>query len=182
MSKPYYSAAYLGNPTYSPVTGLLYAGVASSQGGSIRPPGLIAVQPSGCSGSTILWNTAFGPDSFAYSPAQTRGAPTVTAGGVVFVGTPCTPDGTGGCGTPSGTPSGAIWAIDASSGALLHGGKPILITPGQIRMAPTVDGDWVYVYDNNGDLYGLTIDAVTTPSASLRRTPAFVRDMSIPSQ
>jgi hypothetical protein len=84
--------------------------------------------------------------------------PTVTAGGVVFVGTPCELDNNGGCTGTSGKYGGALWALDASSGALLNGGNPIITTASQIRMGPVVDGDWVYVFDNNSDFYALTID------------------------
>jgi hypothetical protein len=158
LSMPNGIADYIGNPGYSPDTGLLYAAVASSQGGSLEPPGMVALQFSGCN-SSILWHTAFGPDSFSYESigAVPRSAPTVTAGGVVFMGTPCTPSGSG-CGAP-GALSGAVWALDASTGAVLNGGNPVLFTPDHIRMAPTADGLWLWVYDNSGNLYGLTVDS-----------------------
>jgi hypothetical protein len=137
---------------------LLYAAVASAQDGSLEPPGMVAFQFS-CA-SSILWASQFGPDSFAYpSGARPRSAPTVTAGGVVFMGTPCTNNGSGGCGTPiSGATNGALWAVDASTGAVLGGGNPVLITTNQIRMAPSADGLWLWVYDNSGNLYGMTVD------------------------
>jgi hypothetical protein len=34
----------------------------------------------------------------------------------------------------------------------------LIITNGPIRMAPTIDGNWIFVLDNKGNLYGLTID------------------------
>ena len=150
-------SAYIGNPAYSPVTGLLYAAAASAQGGALEPPGLVAIAPSGCRSLNIVWHAQFGPDSLTY--AKPRSAPTVTAGGVVLLGTPCslTSDGTGCLASPSGRTGGALWAIDASSGALLGGGKPILFMPSPIRMAPVVDGNWVFVLDAGGHLAGLTL-------------------------
>jgi len=41
---------------------------------------------------------------------------------------------------------------------VLGGGKPLLVTSDNIRMAPVVDGSWVWVFDESGNLYGLTID------------------------
>jgi hypothetical protein len=84
--------------------------------------------------------------------------PTVTAGNVVFMGTPCERDSSGGCTGTLGTYGGALWALNASSGALLNGGNPIITTPQHIRMGVVVDADWVYLLDNGGDLYGFTID------------------------
>jgi hypothetical protein len=128
------------------------------------PPGMAAI--SGC-GSTMVWNTQFGPDSSAYGDApHPRSAPTVTAGGVVFMATPCTSDGNGGCTTP-GAANGAVWALDATTGALLNGGKPVLVTPDQVIMAPSADGLWVYVLDMSGNLYGLTIDP-SIPNAKIK--------------
>ena len=157
LSEPSGLADYMGNPGFSPNTNLLYAAVASSGDGSLEPPGMVAFQFT-CAPS-ILWHTAFGPDSFAYesSGARPRSAPTVTAGGVVFMGTPCTISGST-CGTPVPNPDGALWALDASSGALLGGGNPVLLAGDEIRMAPSADGLWVYVYDQSGNLYGLTVD------------------------
>jgi hypothetical protein len=157
LSEPSGLADYMGNPGFSPNTNLLYAAVASSGDGSLEPPGMVAFQFT-CAPS-ILWHTAFGPDSFAYesSGARPRSAPTVTAGGVVFMGTPCTSNSNGGCGSP-GIANGAVWAVDATTGALLGGGNPLLVTPDSVLMAPTVDGQWVYVLDNSGNLYALTID------------------------
>jgi hypothetical protein len=154
-------ADYIGNPGYSPNTGLLYAAVSSSQDVSLAPVGMVAFQFAGCS-SSILWKAAFGPDSFLYEGdgARPRSAPTVTAGGVVFMGTPCTPNGTGGCNATgqSVNPSGAVWAVNASTGTVLGGGNPVLITGDHVRMAPTADGLWLWVYDNSGNLYGMTVD------------------------
>lgn len=179
LSKPAFNGAYLGNPAYSPVTGLLYANVASSQGGSIRSPGLIAIQPSGCNSFPILWSAVYGPDSYALVHPISRGVPAVTAGGLIFSSSPCPADANGGC-TGGGTPGGAIWALDASSGQVLNNGKPLLITPGEIRMEPTVDGNWMYVYDNNGDLYALTLDPSVPAIQAVRRRTA-VHSMAIPS-
>ena len=160
LSEPSGKAAYTDNPGYSPGTGLLYAAVASSQDGSLEPPGMVALAFSSCS-SSILWHAQFGPDSFSYTSygggSWPRSAPTVTAGGVAFMGTPCTSNGSGGCGTP-GAPSGALWAVDASTGTVLGGGNPVLMTPDNIRMAPSADGYWLWVMDDSGNLYGLTVD------------------------
>jgi hypothetical protein len=158
LSEPSGLADYIGNPGYSPGTGLLYAAVASSQDGSLEPPGMVAFQFPSCS-SSILWHARFGPDSFAYESAgaEPRSAPTVTAGGVVFMGTPCTSNGSGGCGTP-GALNGALWAIDASTGTVLGGGNPVLVTPDNIRMAPSADGLWLWLFDNSGNLFGMTVD------------------------
>jgi len=86
-----------------------------------------------------------------------RSMPTVTAGGVVFVGSPCKLDSVGGC-NGTGLFGGALWALDANTGALLNNGKPIITTPKDIRMGAVVDGQWIFVLDNFGALYGLTID------------------------
>ena len=167
-------AGSIGNPAYSPATGLLYAGVVSSSGGSLFPPGIVAVHPSGCNGATTftrLWNTAFGPDSYANPDGiLPRSAPIATAGNTLFVGTPCSPDGSGGCRATIGANGGALWALDARTGALLGGGKPILHTPDHIRMAPVIDGKWVFVIDDNADLYGLTIDSNVKAVAERHRT------------
>jgi hypothetical protein len=177
FSVPNGEAFYIGNPGYSPVTGLLYAAVSSSGNGSLMmPPGMAAI--SGC-GSTakISWTTPFGPDSTAYAPEHpARSAPTVTAGGVVFMATPCTSNGNGGC-TTAGKINGAVWAVDAATGALLGGGKPLLVMSDTALMAPSADGLWVYVLDNSGNLYGLTIDAsvrAITAKPGRRVQPSFV--------
>ena len=155
LSIPSGSALGIGNPAYSPITGMLYAAINSAgPGSSLIPPGLAAI---GACGSAITWHTQFGPDVTSYQGENPRSAPTVTAGGVVFLGTPCTSDGAGGCGAP-GTLNGAVWAVDAATGNLLNGGKPVLVTGDNIRMAPSVDGDWVFVLDGSGNFYGLTVD------------------------
>jgi len=48
--------------------------------------------------------------------------------------------------------------VSATTGAVLNGGNPVLITGDSIRMAPTVDGLWMWVSDQSGNLYGLTLD------------------------
>jgi hypothetical protein len=155
LSVPNGGAISIGNPAYSPTTGLLYAAIASAgPGSSLLPPGLAAI---GSCGTSMTWHAQFGPDVTSYSGENPRSAPTVTAGGVVFLGTPCTSDGAGGCGAP-GTLNGAIWAVDATTGSVLNGGKPVLITGDNIRMAPSVDGQWVFVLDGSGNFYGLTVD------------------------
>jgi hypothetical protein len=168
LSEPNGLADYIGNPGYSPNTGLLYAAVASGQEGSLEPPGMVAFQFSACS-SSILWASQFGPDSFSYESdgARPRSAPTVTAGGVVFMGTPCTVSGSTCGAATSANPTGALWAIDASTGAVLGGGNPVLMTPDHIRMAPSADGLWVWVFDNSGNLYALTVDP-TVKAVALR--------------
>jgi hypothetical protein len=179
LSEPSPLANYIGNPAYSPLTGLLYAAVASSQDGSIEPPGMVAIHFPSCSPS-ILWNTSFGPDSFSYQSlgARPRSAPTVTAGGVVFMGTPCTSNGSGACGTP-GASNGAVWALNASNGQLLGGGNPVLVTGDHVRMAPTVDGLWLWVFDNSGNLYGMTIDP-SVPTITIRRPHNAVQHQRFP--
>jgi hypothetical protein len=147
LSVPSAKAYYMGNAAYSPTTGYLYAPITSSgNGSSMLPPGLAAI--TGC-GTSMAWNAQFGPDSASFTGDNPRSAPTVTAGGVVLLGTPY---GAG------GTATGAIWAIDASAGTVLGGGQPILQTHNSIRMPPTADGQWVYVYDTGGNLYALTTD------------------------
>ena len=173
----------LSNPAWSPATGLLYVNVISTLGGTIDPPGLVALRPSGCNGGTtfsMAWHTAFGPDSFTGTNPRPRSAPTVTAGGVVFVGTPCSSDGNGGCLASIGaTFGGALWALDASSGALLNNGKPVLLTSAVIRAPATVDGAWVYVQDTFANLYGLTIDPHFVTIAG-RHRPVVPRDTWFP--
>jgi hypothetical protein len=146
FSEASYEAAYLGNPGWSPNTQLVYASVSSALGGSLEQPGMVAIDVSTCK-PAIAWSAAFGPDSFSLDDTPPRTAPTVTAGGVVFLG------------APQGSTGGALWAIDASSGAILNGGQPVLTTPGRIRMAPVVSGNWLWLFDNGGDLYGMTLDA-----------------------
>jgi hypothetical protein len=155
LSVPSGEALYIGNPAYSPNTGYLYAAITSAGNGSaLYQPGLAAI--GGC-GTSISWRAQFGPDSAAYSGPNPRSAPTVTAGGVVFIGTPCTSNGSGGCGAP-GALNGAVWAVDGLTGNVLGGGKPVLVTGDNIRMAPSADGLWVFVLDGSGNFYGLTVD------------------------
>ncbi|HEY6235469.1 MAG TPA: hypothetical protein VIW69_10240, partial [Candidatus Elarobacter sp.] len=164
----------LSSPAWSPLTGLLYVTVATNAGGSIDPAGIIALRPTGCNGATafsVAWHTAFGPDSFTGSNIVVRSSPTVTAGGVLLVGTPCTPDGSGGCQTIIGAQfGGALWALDARDGTILNGGKPVLLTADHIRAPATVDGKWVYVTDVSADLYGLTLDPAFKAIQSKQRT------------
>ena len=140
MSAPGSDDAYLGDPAYSPATGLMYAPVAASASPTLFPAGLVAINP-GCGTPSVAWHAAFGADSSG--SGLPRSVPAVSAGGVVFAGTV---NGTG----------GDVWAIDASTGAV--SGKPILSTSANIRMPVTIDGDWVFVIDNSGNLYGLTTD------------------------
>jgi hypothetical protein len=165
LSVPSGNAYFLGNPGYSPVTGYLYAAIPSSGNGSLMlPPGMAAI--GGC-GTSMAWNTQFGPDSASYSTLAPRSAPTVTAGGVVFMPSPCTSNGSGGCTTP-GTLNGALWAVNANSGALLgSGGNPMLTTPDNIRLPAAADGLWVWVVDDSGNLYAYTVDP-SVPAAALR--------------
>ncbi len=166
LSVPSANAYYMGNPAYSPTTGLLYAAISSAgPGSSLTPPGLAAI---GDCGSSIIWHAQFGPDSaqFTSNGDNPRSAPTVTAGGVVFIGTPCQLNGNT-CGVGS-NPGGALWAVDASAGTV-YGGKQLFATNGNIRMPPTVDGLWVWVYDTSGTLYAFTVDP-TVPAASFKRS------------
>jgi hypothetical protein len=59
-----------------------------------------------------------------------RAIPAASAGGVVFAGSV---NGTG----------GSVWAINAATGAILNGSKPLLETSGNLRVPPTIDGKWV---------------------------------------
>jgi outer membrane protein assembly factor BamB len=86
----------------------------------------------------------FGPDSSGSGTA--RAVPAPSAGGVVFAG------------TSDGNTGGYVYAVKASTGDVLNGGNPVLHTSGTLRMPPTIDGNWIFVIDNNGNLYGLTID------------------------
>lgn len=155
LSVPSGRQYYSGNPAYSPTTGLLYAPITSAgNGSSTLPPGLAAI---GSCGTSIVWNAQFGQDAAAFQGDDPRSAPTVTAGGVVFLGTPCTPNGSGGCGAP-GVPGGALWAVDATTGSVLGGGTPLLTTADSLRMAPSADGLWLFLLDDSGNLYALTVD------------------------
>jgi len=124
----------------------------------------------------MAWHASFGPDSF--TAGLPRSAVSVTAGGAVFVGTPCSPDGRGGCSaTATSQSGGAMWAVDATNGAVLNNGKPIVMTGSVIRMAPVIDANWVYVTDNSGHLYGFTTDP-SVPAKAIMRTFADPRSMS----
>ena len=71
-------------------------------------------------------------------------------------------------GSVGGGGGGDLWALDASTGALLSG-APILHTSSTLRVPATIDGKWVFVLDNDGDLYGLTTDpSVKTIAAKYR--------------
>lgn len=164
------NAPYLGNPGFSPVTGMIYAPVETSAAG-IAAPGMIAFATTGCNGTTRLikaWQASFGPDSFNFLSGTPRSGVSVTAGGVVFVGTPCNADGSGGCLASLSTPGGAVWALDATTGLVLNGGKPIVITGDIIRMPPVIDGNWVFITDNSANLYAFTTDA-SVPARSVMR-------------
>jgi hypothetical protein len=169
-----YADGFLGEPAFSSASGLLYVAVPSSSG-SLYPPGMIAINP-GCGSPSVAWHSSFGPDS--YPSGVPRSVPAVSAGGVVFVGTPCSPDGNGSCSgsvtvaaarnaglrrpsiccAPAGPGDGALWALNAATGTVLNGGKPLIYTSGPLRVPPTIDGNWIFVLDNNGTMYGLTID------------------------
>lgn len=160
FSKPDAGANYVGNPAYSPLTGLLYAAVNSATD-SLFAPGLAAITDCGRS---VLWHAAFGPDSFAYSRAgggsSPRTAPVPTAGGVVFIG------------TPAGPPKSeftSLWALNDETGAVI-GGKPVFSTSCAFKMAPIVDGTWLYVFDQCGGLYAYTLEAAVRASPA-RRMP-----------
>jgi hypothetical protein len=166
-----YYATSFSTPAYSPLTGLYYAPVASSLAPSIDPPGMIAV--TACT-PRLVWHAAFGPDEeYGYAEGYPRSAPTVTAGGLLLSGSSCDPDAKGGCAGTGSNVGGAVWLEDATTGAVLNAGRPLVRTPNDVRMAPVVDGDWVYFVDNGGYLYGYTIDpsykTVTAPPAGLLR-------------
>jgi outer membrane protein assembly factor BamB len=152
--------SYIGNGSYSPVTGLYYANVPTSSGGSIRPPGMVAFSMSGCTPS-IVWSSQFGADSYQIGAhdGQPRSAPTVTAGNVVFVASPTT------------TGKSQLWALDATTGTVLNGGAPVFTTANLLRMPPVVDGKWIYLLDQGGHLYGLSLDlSVPAIAATLQQT------------
>jgi hypothetical protein len=140
---------FIGEPAYSPATGLVYSDVAASAAPSLFSPGLVAVNP-GCGTPSVVWRAAFG--SAADAP---RSVPATSAGGVVFAGS-----------------GGAVWALNASTGTILNGGQPFLHTGGSMRMPATIDGNWVFVVDNNGNLYGLTTDSNVPAVRATLREPA----------
>jgi len=127
---------FIGDPAYSAATGLLYSDVAVSTAPSLFNPGLVAINP-GCGSPSVAWQAAFGTNS-----DWPRSVPAVSAGGVVFAGA-----------------GAAVWALDAATGSILGGGQPFLYTGGQMRMPVTIDGKWVFVLDNNGNLYAYTTDS-----------------------
>jgi outer membrane protein assembly factor BamB len=153
--------SYIGNGSYSPVTGLYYANVPTSSGGSIRPPGMVGFGMSGCSTPSIVWSSQFGADSYQIGAhdGQPRSAPTVTAGNVVFVASP----------TSGGRSQ--LWALDATTGAVLNGGAPVFTTANLLRMPPVIDGKWMYLLDQGGNLYGLSLDlSVPAIAATLQQS------------
>jgi len=153
--------SYIGNGAYSPVTGLYYANVPTSSGGSIRPPGMVGFGMSGCSTPSIVWSSQFGADSYQIGAhdGQPRSAPTVTAGNVVFVASPTTAG------------KSQLWALDATTGTVLNGGAPVFTTASLLRMPPVIDGKWMYLLDQGGDLYGLSLDvSVPAVAATLQQS------------
>ncbi len=144
---------YLGDPAYSPANNLVYANVASNTDASLFGPGLIAIDP-GCGNPAVAWHASFGVDATSADIPQS--VPAASAGGVVFAGSVV---GSG----------GAVWAVDASTGSVLNGGTPLLQTSGNLRMPATIDGSWVFVLDNSGNIYGLTIDSSYRAIAATRR-------------
>ena len=157
---------FLGDPAFSPDTNLLYAPIASDVSPTLLPPGLIAI--STCPGTpAVVWHAAFGPDSTSIGFA--RSVPAVSAGGVVFMATSCNAL-SGLC--PTYGLYSALWMLDASTGAILNNGNPILYTNTPIRAPVTIDGDWIYVLDQGGDLYGLTINSSYAKIAAKRRSPS----------
>jgi hypothetical protein len=152
---PAFFATSFATPAYSPVTGLFYAPVASSLAPSLMPPGMMAI--AACT-PHVVWSAAFGPDAYqGTATGFARSAPAVTAGGLLLSGTSCNFDAQGGCAGYGADVGGAVWLEDATTGAVLDGGLPLVRTPNDVRMAPVVDGNWVYVLDNGGNLYGFTL-------------------------
>jgi hypothetical protein len=74
------------------------------------------------------------------------------------------------CCAPTGPGDGALWALDASTGVVLNGGKPLIYTSGSLRVPPTIDGNWIFILDNNGTMYALTIDASIPTAAAKARS------------
>jgi outer membrane protein assembly factor BamB len=143
------NVAFIGNGAYSPLTGLYYVNVPTGEQPSQEQPGMVGIGVTNCTTPSIVWDAQFGADSYNIGSydGQPRSAPTVTAGGVVFVA------------SPQSTGKSQLWALDATTGNVLNGGTPILTTPNLVRMPPVVDGQWMYVIDQGGHLYGLTIDS-----------------------
>ncbi|MGH7709364.1 MAG: PQQ-binding-like beta-propeller repeat protein, partial [Vulcanimicrobiaceae bacterium] len=160
---------YIGNPAFSPVTNLLYAAEATAVG-SYGPGMALIAQSPGCGSWSVVMNPVFGPDS-AQPPyndgnSHPRSAPTVTAGGVAFMG----------------APDGVMYAVDASSGAVLpwnSGPETGTANHGDLRAAATVDGDWVFVITGRGVLAAYSIDPAFTTHSILRPGP-FQRPANAP--
>ena len=55
----------------------------------------------------------------------------------------------------------------------------MLVTGDHVRMAPTVDGLWLWVFDNSGNLYGMTIDP-SVPTITIRRPHNAVQHQRFP--
>jgi hypothetical protein len=146
---------FIGEPAYSAATGLLYSDVAVSAAPSLFNPGMVAINP-GCGKPFVAWQTAYGTNS-----DWPRSVPATSAGGVVFAGA-----------------GAAVWALDASTGAILKGGQPFLYTGGQMRMPVTIDGDWVFVLDNNGNLYAYTTDSSYATIQAKYRAPTALQRMT----
>lgn len=162
FSKPGDQVSYIGNGAYSPITGLYYANIATNQGGPIFPAGMAAIGTTGCQpDASVTLHASFGSDSFNIGKfdGQPRSAPTVTAGNVVFVASP----------TANGTSQ--VWALDATTLKILNGAVPLFTTSGLVRMPPTIDGDWMYVIDQNGHVYAYTIDP-NVPAKKVAPYPA----------
>jgi hypothetical protein len=149
------SDVFIGDPSYSAATGFLYSDVAESAAPSLFNPGMVAINP-GCGTPSVAWQASFGTNS-----DWPRSVPATSAGGVVFAGA-----------------GGAIWALDASTGAILNGGQPFLHTGGQMRMPVTIDGKWVFVLDNNGNLYAYTTDSSYPAIHAKYRAPTARQRMS----
>jgi hypothetical protein len=167
-------ANYIGNPAFSPMTGYLYAAVASAQSDPrsppvAYPPGMVALTPSCSSSWGVAWNSTFGPDSSVLSGSagntSPRTSPTVTSGGVVFMG----------------TPDGNLWALDAVTGAVLNSGTPILQTGQGLRMAPIVDGQWLFLITEDGILSAMTINSAYASAVRRSSVIPFYANRSRPS-
>ncbi len=148
---------FIGDPAYSAATGLLYSDVAVSTAPSLFSPGMVAINP-GCGNPSVAWRAAYGTSS-----DWPRSVPATSAGGVVFAGA-----------------GGSVWTLDASTGAILNGGAPLLNAGGQMRMPVTIDGNWVFILDNNGDLYGYTTDSRFPAIQAKYRTPTARQRMTWP--
>jgi hypothetical protein len=150
--------SFLGEPAYSPMTGLVYSDVAASTAPSLFSPGMVAVNP-GCGNPSVTWRAAFGS-----STAAPRSVPAASAGGVVFAGS-----------------GNTLFEINASTGAILNGGAPFLTTNGQLRMPVTIDGNWVFVIDNSADLYAFTTDTrFASIQPKMRRLTARQKALLLP--